>query len=353
MQFDTNSLYFFENTNTKASLNLAIEEALLNSNFTKESAVFMLWQNAPSVIIGKHQNAFEEVDMPFLKENSIELVRRSSGGGAVYHDLGNLNFTFILPHSIKNVEFKTVLNPMVEALQKMGIEAKLSGRNDILATDLQNIDKKITGAAQAKGKHATLIHGTLMIDVNLDILEHVLAGNPDKYTSKGIASVRSRVSNIKELLQSNQSQAECVKYVKNQLISFFIADIEQKLVLQSDITSILAQAKEIAKERYANAIWTLNEHPPFEFTNRKKFSFGSLRVNYRIEKGYIKKCMLEGDFFALQDIAKIEQAFENLSYNKEDIQKTLSAFNLSEYILNAPKAEDENYQEILSLFSSI
>ncbi len=354
MNFDNNTLYFWYNSNVKAPLNLAIEEALLNSDFTKEHAVFMLWQNAPSVIIGKHQNAFEEVDLPFLQENSIDLVRRASGGGAVYHDLGNLNYTFILPNSLGKIEFATVLNPMVEALQTLGINAKLSGRNDILALDTQGNEKKISGAAQNKAKHATLIHGTLMIDVNLDILGHVLAGNPDKYTSKGIASVRSRVANIKDLLSPELIHNSCLELVKNTLIQYFINSTTEEKALPLKVQNyIYTKAQSIANERYNNEAWNFKKHQPFQFSCRKKLPFGSIRVNYNVENALITNCTLEGDFFALQDISLLESKFHNIKYDSKEINKTLQSFEIADFILNAPKKSNPEYREIETLFSSI
>ncbi len=335
---------FWENTNTDPSLNLAIEESLLDSDFTKENAVFMLWQNAPAVIIGRHQNAYEEVDMPFLEQNSIKLVRRHSGGGAVYHDLGNVNFTFIIPSNKPKIDFATVLKPMLLALETIGIKANLSGRNDILADN-----KKISGAAQTKGKHAVLVHGTLLIDVHLDNLEHVLAGNPDKYESKGISSIRSRVANIKEFINKDMPQNEAVILVKQALINYF-TESKEAIIPEEIIHNILEKAKINASKRYANDTWNLMKSPPFSVSNRKKFPFGAMRVSYNIKDGQIIECKIEGDFFAIADINLIEKALQNCLYKDEEIDKVLKNIDFSKNILNAPSQENSEYLEVKALF---
>ncbi len=339
---------FWHNTNTEAALNLAIEQSLLDSEFTKENSVFMLWQNAPAVIIGRHQNAFEEVDMAFLKEDNIQLVRRHSGGGAVYHDLGNINFTFIMPSELPKIEFSIVLNPMIKALEKFGIKAELSGRNDILVDN-----KKISGAAQSKGRHAILVHGTLLVDVDMEMLERVLSGNPDKYESKGIASVRSRVANIKELLGLCAAKEEVNNMLKLALIAYFIEDIEKDIMPKEVISKILENAEKLAKERYRNEAWTLQKSPAFTFTNRKKFPFGSMRVSYNVKEGSIKECKIEGDFFAIGDIARIEEFFIDIPYNQDEIKKALQKIDFSKNILNAPTSQCPEYTEVKSLFLAV
>ncbi len=340
-----NKYVFWDNTNTDASLNLAIEESLLDCDFTKENAVFMLWQNAPAVIIGRHQNAFEEVDMPFLEQNNIKLVRRHSGGGAVYHDLGNLNFTFIIPSNKPKIEFQTILEPMLLALETIGIKANLSGRNDILVDN-----RKVSGAAQTKGKHAILVHGTLLIDVNLDNLEHVLAGNPDKYQSKGIASIRSRVANIKEFINGKLEQNNLITFVKQALINYFTQDIQHDILPLNVQNQIHKEAIKKAEERYANDSWNLMKSPPFTVSKRKKFSFGAMRVSYNIAKGLIQECKIEGDFFAIGDISSIEKNLQNVSYKDEEIEKVLKNIDFSKNILNAPNIDSSEYLEIKALF---
>ncbi len=343
--YNKNSMIFWENTNTKAALNLAIEATLLDSEYTKNHPVFMLWQNASSVIIGRHQNAFEEIDMNFLEKNNIALVRRGTGGGAVYHDLGNLNFSFIIPTDSPKVDFHIFLKPMIEALNSIGIPAEVSGRNDILVNG-----KKVCGTAQAKGKHAILVHGSMLIGVDLDTLEYVLTGNPDKYESKGIASVRSRVLNMQDVLLENGSiknKEEALSCIKNTLRDYFVPQFKEGTnnLPKEIIDEILLNAEQFAKERYANSTWTLNQSPPFTASLRKKLPFGSIRVNYNVKKGKITACKIEGDFFALKDISCIEESLVGIDYNSKQIIDTLEKFNFQEFILNADN------EKVLALFS--
>ncbi len=302
----------------------------------------MLWQNDSSVIIGRHQNAFEEVDMPYLMENSIALVRRSSGGGAVYHDLGNLNFSFIIPSKEPKIDFQTFLKPIAELLNSLGIPATVSGRNDILAEG-----KKICGNAQSRGKHAILVHGCMLVDTNLDVLEHVLSGNPDKYQSKGISSIRSRVALMRDYLPEANSREKALELISNALKSYFAPNnthIEEN-VAQDVIDEIMLRAQKLSREKYANEKWTLQKSPPFSVGLRKKFAFGSVKVNYTVKQSKITDCKIEGDFFALQDLAHIEKLLVGIDYAPSDIQEAIKSVDFSNFILNA-----EN-RDLVALFS--
>jgi lipoate-protein ligase A len=175
--------------------NLALEEVLMKDKSINDDIV-MLWQNDNSVIIGKHQNTIEEVNQQFADSNSIKIARRTTGGGAVYHDLGNLNYTFITKYTNKEeVDFKKFAVPVVKALQSLGLNPELSGRNDILLDG-----KKISGTALACIGDRFMFHGTLLFDINIDTASKVLTVKADKIESKGIKSVKSRMTNIKPYL---------------------------------------------------------------------------------------------------------------------------------------------------------
>ena len=172
--------------------NLALEEYILKNNEIEEDIVF-LWQNTPTIVVGNNQNTIEEINMPFVTEKNIKVVRRLSGGGAVYQDLGNLNFTFIKHlDNTSNTDIKRFALPVAEALNKLGVPAQLTGRNDISVEE-----KKISGNAQRLYKNKLLHHGTLLFDTDLELMAQVLKVGLDKIESKGIKSVRSRVTNIK------------------------------------------------------------------------------------------------------------------------------------------------------------
>ncbi len=172
--------------------NLALEEYILKNENIEEDIVF-LWQNTPTIVVGNNQNTIEEINVPFVKENKIQVVRRLSGGGAVYQDMGNLNFTFIkCLNETSNLDIKKFALPVVEALNKLGVPAQLTGRNDISVEG-----KKISGNAQRLYRNKLLHHGTLLFDTDLEVMVKVLQVGIDKIESKGIKSIRSRVTNIK------------------------------------------------------------------------------------------------------------------------------------------------------------
>ena len=182
--------------------NLAVEEYLFQ---TAEDEVFMLWQNEPTVVIGKNQNAYAEVELDVLRERGIHLARRITGGGAVYHDLGNVNYTFIAKSGQQGIDFAHFTAPILRALAELGIRAELSGRNDLLVDG-----RKFSGNAQYSANGKTLHHGTLLFDSDLTVLSDVLRPDEEKIRSKAVRSVRSRVTNLAPLLQKECQTGEFI-----------------------------------------------------------------------------------------------------------------------------------------------
>ena len=193
------NMYFIDNKGiTDPRINLAIEEYALNTMDVEKDSFLLFYINQPSIIIGRNQNTIEEINTDFVEKNGIIPVRRLSGGGAVYHDLGNLNYSFLTKddgESFRN--FKKFTQPVIDALAKMGVNAELSGRNDILAEG-----KKISGNAQYSTRGRMFSHGTLMFDTEIDAVVSALKVSKEKIESKGIKSIRSRVTNINELLEN-------------------------------------------------------------------------------------------------------------------------------------------------------
>ena len=195
---------------TEPAFNLASEEYMLN---TSQDDICMLWRNSPAVIIGRYQNAYAEINLPFVRENHISVIRRLTGGGAVFHDLGNLNFTFISDGKRSALDFARFTEPIVQALQNLGLQASLSGRNDLTLDGL-----KFSGNAQCvytvKGdgapRYKTMHHGTLLFHADLSRLTGALCADPEKIQSKGITSVRSRVTNLAQHMKTPMS-IECVQ----------------------------------------------------------------------------------------------------------------------------------------------
>ena len=191
---------YFRLKSTCPYLNLAIEEYMFKHS---QDEVFILWQNEPTVVIGKNQNAFAEINMDYLREKNIKIARRITGGGAVFHDLGNVNYTYISKSKV-GINFEYYSKPIIETLRDMGVCVHLSGRNDLLTED----GRKISGSAEYTANGRTLHHGTLLFDAHLDTLSSVLNVDPEKLRANAVKSTRSRVANIKEAVIRHIAVAE-------------------------------------------------------------------------------------------------------------------------------------------------
>lgn len=313
--------------------NLALEEYMLKS-FDSEEGIIFLWRNSPTIVVGNNQNTIEEINMSFVNERKIKVVRRLSGGGAVYHDLGNLNFTFLesLRETI-NLDIKKFTLPVVNALNKLGTPAQITGRNDITIND-----RKISGNAQRLFQNKLLHHGTLLFDVDLDVMSQALKVGFDKIQSKGIRSVRSRVTNIKPYLNKEMSITEFQEYILKEL--FQTSEIKQYLLSDYDIE----QTNKLVEKKYSTWEWNFGYSPPYTIKNSQRFSGGKIEILLDVEKGTIKNCQIFGDFLSLYDISEIEKALQNKHYKSETIEKILSQFNLKYYFGNI------TLQEIMTVF---
>lgn len=310
-------MIYIENTSTNPYYNLACEEYCLKN---LDQDIAMLWQNDRSIIIGKHQNTIEEINGEYVRENDIKVARRITGGGAVYHDLGNLNFTFIKKVDLLDrLNLKEFAFPILKALEQMGVKAELSGRNDI------TIDgKKISGTAQRIHNNRVLFHGTLLFDSNLDHLTRALSVKKDKIESKGIKSVRSRVTNIKEHLKEDYSIYE----FKKLLLNYLYDDIIEKEYHLKD--SDLAQIKKL-ENKYSSWEWIYGESPKCNFKNARRFSGGKVEVLLDIQEGLITDCKIYGDFLGVSGVEAIEELLKGSRYNREDINEVLKDIDISRY----------------------
>ena len=194
----------YRNSSTDAAFNIGLEERIFEE-FCGDDEFFMLWRNANAVIVGSNQVIENEVDLDYAKLHGISIVRRKTGGGAVYHDLGNVNYTYISKNVSEFGNFAVFAQPVIDFLQSRGVDARHIGKNDVGISD-GNIDRKISGTAQRVKGEYILHHGTLMFDVDIAVLERVLTPDPDKLTSKGIKSIRSRVCNISEYLPMTRDE---------------------------------------------------------------------------------------------------------------------------------------------------
>lgn len=323
-------MIFIDNENiTDPRINLAIEEYALK-HLDPSNTYLLFYINEPSIIIGKNQNTVEEINADYVEENGIHVVRRLSGGGAVYHDLGNLNFSFLTKDDGDSFHnFKKFTDPVVKALQKLGVPAELSGRNDILANG-----RKISGNAQFSTKGRMFSHGTLLFDSEIEHVVSALNVKKEKIESKGIKSIRSRVANIREFLNEPLSMEQ----FKEMLLSYIFDgkdEIPRYTLTEDDWKKI----HEISKERYQNWDWNYGKSPSFNVQHSHRFPVGQVDIRLEVKKGIIQQCKIYGDFFGVGDVADIEEQLKDVRYDRVSIDEALKNIDLKHYFGNIERSE--------------
>lgn len=293
---------------------LALEEYLLK-NFTED--IFMLWQSEKTVVVGKHQNALGEINYPFVRENNITVARRVSGGGTVYHDAGNVNFTFIKNvKSPAEISFKQFTEPVREALAKLDIEATTSGRNDLLIEG-----KKISGNAEHIFKNRVLHHGTLLFNSDLENLGQAIKVVPGKYESKAVQSNRSEVANISSFLKH--------KIPIGNFIQFLIdVQLEKEGNIFYKLSKIDTQKTEIlVLEKFKNWDWNYGYSPKYTFKNEVKVQGKTLSIQMNIKKGQIEKCTISGLYFSDKSADSLAVQLQGKRHFYEDIRDVLKTMD--------------------------
>ena len=286
---------------------------------------FMLWQNDNAIIVGKHQNTLAEINYDYVKEQNIHVVRRLSGGGAVYHDMGNLNFSFTKTGEDGSMmDFEKYTLPIIEVLQSLGVDAKFEGRNDI------SVDgKKISGNAEHIFKNKVLHHGTLLFSSEMKNISEALRINPLKYIDKAVKSVPKRVGNISQYLKEPIS----IEAFTQKIMDHVLASDPAARLYEFTPADLEAIGK-IRDEKYATHEWNYGYSPDYSFKKGIKTNGGTLEMNMDVEKGIIKKVKIFGDFFNEKDITEIEQALEDSLHEEAAIRKVLGRFNIAEYFRN-------------------
>ena len=319
------------NENTSLSFNMAAEEYMMKHY---KDDIFMLWRAKRSVLIGKNQNALAEINYDYVKDNHIDVVRRLSGGGTVFCDLGNTNFAFIVTDSDSFSDFRKFTQPILEVLKKLGVNAEFSGRNDLTIEG-----KKFSGNAQYKYKERLLHHGTLLFSSDIGDLSKAINPPKLKLESKGVSSVKSRVTNIQSHLQED---IDIIKFrsLINEHINETVENASFYEFSKEDIKAIEA----IEKKRFKTWEWNYGNSPNYQGYQTKKFSGGILETYFQIKKGSFTGIKFYGDFFSKLEVSDIEKAFIGTIHTETDIKNTLSNFALDDYFKNI--AADE----IVSLF---
>ena len=311
---------YIYNDSIEPYFNLALEEYFLKQT---DEEYFILWRNEPCIVVGKNQNTLSEIHLEFVKEKNIKVVRRLTGGGAVFHDLGNINFTFIVNDESSFNDFKGFVAPIIGTLKTLGIDAEFSGRNDMLIEG-----KKFSGNAQCKHKSRVMHHGTLLFSSNMNDLSGALKPKDIKFSDKSVKSVASRVTNISEHLENKLSVLE----FKDEIFRYISSNTQSPIdsLTQEEIEKI----NKLRDEKYSTWEWNFGNSPKYSFYNEKRFAAGTFEVHIDVLKGIIKDIKIFGDFFGKNDISELEASLKNISHEKASISKALSNIDISKYITN-------------------
>lgn len=317
---------YLETGSTDPRYNLAFEEYVLTHK--REGDYLLLWQNDNTIVIGQNQNAEAEINRAFVEAHHINVVRRMTGGGAVYHDLGNLNYSFITDAGdTEQLAMSAFTGPVVAALQGLGLEAEASGRNDILVSG-----KKVSGTAQRLARGRILHHGTLLFDSDPNMVCGALNVDPTKFQSKSAKSVRSRVGNIRDYLPEKMDLPAFWNYLKGALA----ADGFQTACLSEEE---LAAVRELKETRYDTWEWNFGRSPRFDLTNKARFSAGGVEVGLSAEKGCITSIAFYGDFLAILPLRPLTDALAGCPFREEDVGTVLDRFPLKEMFGGIRKEE--------------
>lgn len=327
-------MIIIDSPSNNAYFNIASEEYLLEKYPGEE--LFLLYINAPSIIVGRFQNTLAEINKEYVDQQNIKVVRRLSGGGAVYHDLGNLNFSF---HSKEKgddfSDFSTFTKPVLNLLNQLGVPAKLEGRNDLLVDG-----KKFSGNAKLTKNGKIIQHGTILIDSEMKVLSEALKINPLKYQDKAVKSVRARVTNLINYLPEGFDVAQ----FKAKLIKHMILENGKDTVVHELTEDEINGIQQLADEKYSNWDWNFGSSPTYSFNRAIKVQAGFIELHMDVRKGEIQSVKIFGDFFASKPIEEFEALFQNVKHEGEEIEKILKQQSLSEYFGNI------EWKELLGLF---
>lgn len=308
--------------------NMAMEELIINH--LPEDDYLTFYIHDPSIIIGRHQNTIEEINEEYVRDKGIHVQRRLSGGGAVYHDHGNLNFSFIVRGTREDVNrFDVLTKPVIRTLEKLGVKAELSGRNDILIDG-----KKFSGNAQYFHNGRLLQHGTIMLNSDMSELSRALKVKEIKIQSKGVKSVRSRVTNIIEYLEDKSITVQAFK-------DLLIETINEIYPLEEYVLTAEEQAihDRLVREKFSTWEWNYGQSPKFNISKMEKFPFGIVDARIDVQKGTISNIRIFGDFFVREEIETLEDALKGVKYDRTEILKALENVNIQDYFNNMTPEE--------------
>lgn len=304
---------YIEHDNTDPCFNFGAEEYFMGEKDIGDDNLFMFWRTKPTLMIGRFQNTVEEINVAYAEENGLQIVRRNSGGGTIYTDEKTWQFSFIVKNYDKNAcGFRHFTEPIVEAMQNAGLRAEFGGRNDLFIEG-----KKVSGNAQFRRQNAMVHHGSILFATDLEALVKSISVSDDKIVSKGIKSVRERVTRIADHLKEPMDEAA-------------FRDFMVKSILRTG-TSVyrpssfdIRRIEEIADKKFRTWEWNYGSSPAFNIERKKRFASGGITVNLSVSKGIIDTCKIYGDFFASGDIEAVEKALCGIPYEKSALASLIA-----------------------------
>lgn len=314
-------MIFYESDSHDPYWNLAMEEYVFHS-LPRDEDYFLLWQNDNAVIVGKFQNSVAEINSEYVEEHGIRVARRLSGGGAVYHDLGNVNYTFITDAgNTEELNLHAFCEPLKAALQRLGVPAEISGRNDVLINGL-----KCSGSSQYLRRGRVMHHGCIMFNTDVSVLSHALNYRPEKYVSKGTESVRSRVTNIADHMDGSVSVREFMDLLKTYMVEG--RQLETRTLTAEDRAAI----QKLRDEKYSTWEWNFGASPKYEATVSEYVEgCGFIELSYNVKDGIIEDFRSQGDYFGAIDAEDLRSCLIGTAIHRDALEKALKDVRMDKY----------------------